>query len=64
MNLQDAIDYTIFLIRTTIDYQRFATMVPVVGGDIDLAIITHHAGFKWIQYKEYVGEQSKLERSL
>lgn len=56
MNLQDAIDYAIFLIRTTVDYQRFAPMVPIVGGDIDVAIITHHSGFKWIQHKEYVGE--------
>lgn len=58
LNLQDAIDYVIFLIRTTIDYQRFATMVPVVGGSIEVAIITHHAGFKWIQHKEYAGEKN------
>lgn len=57
MTLQDAIDYAIFLIRTTIDYQRFATMVPTVGGDIDVAIITHHGGFEWIQQKEYQGEK-------
>jgi 20S proteasome alpha/beta subunit len=57
LTLQDAIDYAIFLIRTTIDYQRFASMAPVVGGDIDVAIITHHDGFKWIQHKEYVGEK-------
>jgi len=58
LNLQDAIDYAVFLIRTTIDYQRFATMVPVVGGAIDVAIITHYDGFKWIQHKEYTGEKS------
>lgn len=60
LNLQDAIDYAIFLIRTTIDYQRFATMAPLVGGNIDVAIITHHDGFKWIQHKEYVGEKSQV----
>ena len=59
MTLQDAIDYAIFLIRTTIDYQRFATMVPTVGGDIDVAIITHHGGFQWIQEKKYRGEEEE-----
>lgn len=59
MTLQDAIDYAVFLIRTTIDYQRFATMVPTVGGDIDVAIITHHRGFEWVQQKEYRGEEQQ-----
>lgn len=59
MTLQDAIDYAIFLIRTTIDYQRFATMVPNVGGSIDVAIITHHAGFQWVQKKKYLGERNE-----
>lgn len=60
MTLQDAIDYAIFLIRTTIGYQRFATMVPNVGGNIDVAIITHHDGLKWIQEKKYRGEETRL----
>ncbi len=64
MTLQDAIDYAVFLIRTTKDYQRFATMVPNVGGDIDIAIITHHDGFKWIQQKKYRGEYEEFERML
>lgn len=64
MTLQDAIDYAVFLIRTTKDYQRFATMVPNVGGDIDVAIITHHGGFEWIQEKKYRGEYEEFERML
>lgn len=64
MSLQDAIDYAVFLIRTTKDYQRFATMVPNVGGDIDIAIITHHGGFEWIQAKKYRGEYDEYERML
>ena len=59
MTLQDAIYYAIFLIRTTIDYQRFATMVPTVGGDIDVAIITHHGGFQWIHEKKYRGKEEE-----
>ena len=52
LTLQDAIDYAVFLIKTTIDYQRFATMIPEVGGPIDVAIITPHEGFKFIQEKK------------
>lgn len=49
--LQDAVDFAKFLIKTTIDYQRFAIMIPICGGDIDIALITPHEGFKWIQRK-------------
>lgn len=50
--LQDAIDYAIFLIDTTIKFQRFTPMTPTCGGSIDLAVITHHSGFQWIKKKE------------
>ena len=49
--LQDALDYAEFLIRTTREYQRFANMIPTVGGEADVALITHYAGFKWINCK-------------
>jgi len=52
LTLQDAIDYAAYLIETTILYQRFAQMIPVVGGHIDIAVITHYGGFKWIKRKE------------
>jgi hypothetical protein len=51
-SLQDAIEYAEFLIRTTSTYQRFANMVPSVGGDIDIALITPYKKFTWIQCKE------------
>lgn len=51
VTLQDAIDYSEFLIRTTADYQKFANMIPTVGGPIDIALITTHTGFKWIRHK-------------
>ncbi len=51
LTLQDAIDYAVHLIDTTILYQRFAQMIPVVGGHIDVAVITHFSGFKWIRRK-------------
>jgi len=55
MTLPDAVDYARFLIRTTADYQRFAKMVPVVGGPIDIAVITKWAGFRWVQRKTLLG---------
>ena len=50
-SLQDAIDYAEFLIRTTIDHQRFSRTMPSVGGDIDIALVTLFDGFQWIRQK-------------
>lgn len=50
-SLQDAIDYAEFLIDTTIAHQRFSPMIPNVGGDIDLALVTPFDGFQWIRQK-------------
>ena len=50
-SLQDAIDYAKFLIRTTIDHQRFSQTMPSVGGDIDIALVTLFDGFQWIRQK-------------
>lgn len=53
MPIQDAIDLTIFLVETTINFSRFAPGAPTVGGPIEVAAITKHEGFKWIQRKHY-----------
>jgi len=50
-SLQDAVDYAKFLIRFVADYQRFANMIPTVGGDIDVALVTNYSGLKWIERK-------------
>lgn len=50
--LQDAIDYARFLLKTTIDYQRFAVMIPTCGGEIEVATITPQRGFEWINKKQ------------
>jgi hypothetical protein len=51
-SLQDAVDSARFLIRTTIDFQRFSGKLPTVGGEIDMALITNRRGFRWIAQKE------------
>jgi len=54
MALQDAIDFSIYAIRTTIDTMRFQARPKNVGGPIDVLVITPD-GSKWIQRKELKG---------
>jgi len=71
MTLQDAIDFAIFLIKTTIDMQRFSDGImldpgdiPGTGGPIDIAVIRPNKCFKWVQRKELRGETvSKLRQT-
>ncbi|MBK6498380.1 MAG: hypothetical protein IPG00_09510 [Saprospiraceae bacterium] len=51
-SLQDGIDFCDFLTNTTSSYQRFANMIPTVGGHVDIGMITQYAGFKWIKVKD------------
>ena len=61
MSLQDAIDFAIFIVRATIEAQRFnQKAVMAVGGDIDVAIITPE-GFRWIQRKKLRGEGKDVD---
>jgi hypothetical protein len=53
MPLQDAIDLAKFLVETAILYDTFTRRNGIVrvGGPVDLAVITRHQGFRWIQRK-------------
>jgi len=51
-SLQDAINYVDFLIRTTALCQQFSQVIPGVGGDVDIALVTPFNGFQWIRQKE------------
>ena len=51
LSLQDAVDYAEFLIQSTMGVQRFANMIPTVGGEIDIALITNYTHFRWIKAK-------------
>jgi len=53
MPIQDAIDLAKFLVELTINYTRFCPGASVVGGPIEVAAITKHEGFKWVQRKHY-----------
>ncbi|MCR4304665.1 MAG: hypothetical protein NUV63_10655 [Gallionella sp.] len=53
--LQDAIDFCIFAIRSTIDLIRFQPRAKTVGGPIDVLVIKPDEAF-WVQRKELHGE--------
>jgi hypothetical protein len=53
MPIQDVIDLAEFLVHSTIMFSRFAPGAPTVGGPIEIAAITKHEGFKWVQRKYY-----------
>ena len=62
-NTQDAVDFTVSLIRTTSDIQRFTNgskrnpgKFPSVGGPIEIALVDP-SGFRWIQETRLVGER-------
>jgi len=54
MPLQDAVDYAVHLIRTTIDTMRFEPRFPGVGGPIDVLAVTP-TEMRWVQRKELRG---------
>ena len=53
MPIQDAIDLAGFLADLTIGVSRFAEGAPTVGGEIEIAAVTKHEGFKWVRRKHY-----------
>jgi hypothetical protein len=55
MPIQDAIDFAIYAVRTTIDTIRFQARPKNVGGPIDVLLLTPEKT-GWIQRKEYKGE--------
>lgn len=55
--LQDCVDLSIFLIRTTMEVQNWIVGVRGVGGAIDVATITRTEGFRPVQQKTIVGQK-------
>lgn len=61
MALQDAVDFSIFAVRTTIDTMRFQARPKTVGGSINVLVITPDSA-KWVQKRELQGEFSSEEK--
>ena len=53
MPLQDAIDLAKFLVNTARNFSYFSAGAPSVGGPVEVAAITRHEGFKWVDRKHY-----------
>jgi len=56
MAIQDAIDFAIYAVRTTIDTMRFQARPKNVGGPVDVLLITPDEPARWIQRKQFRGE--------
>lgn len=55
--LQDCIDLSIFIVRTTIALQQWLVGIRGVGGAVDVATITRTEGYRAIQVKAITGER-------
>jgi hypothetical protein len=55
MPIQDAIDLARYLVEVTIGFTKFSIMKQpkTVGGSIEIAAITKHEGFRWVQRKQF-----------
>lgn len=63
MPLQDAIDLAQFFVDLTIKWVRFAPGPPTVGGPIEIAAISKHEGFRWVQRKYYFSKELNPEET-
>lgn len=55
MTLQDAVDFAVYAIRTTMDTMRFQLRPKTVGGPIDLLVLKPGNGF-WVKKKRLNAE--------
>jgi hypothetical protein len=53
MPIPDAIDLVRYLIEVTVGFVRFTPGAPSVHPPVDLAAISYHEGFRWVQRKHY-----------
>jgi len=61
MPIQDAINLAEFLVDLTVKFSRYSPGAPTVGGPIEIASITKHEGFKWVERKHYYGPELNPE---
>lgn len=57
MPTKDAIDLVLCLAETTKQFVRFSLGSNTVGGEVDVATVTKHEGFKWIRRKHYYSSE-------
>ncbi|MCJ7513789.1 MAG: hypothetical protein MUO23_12570 [Anaerolineales bacterium] len=53
MPIQDAINFAVYVLRTTIGFTSFELGPPACGGPLQVAAITHESGFQWVKEPKY-----------
>lgn len=53
MPFQDAINLAQFMVDTTVGYTKYILGPDTVGGEVEVAGISRHEGFKWVRRKHY-----------
>jgi len=56
--LQDCVDLSILLVRTTAQIMQYVTDIRGVGGAVDVATVTRTQGFSHVQTKQIRGERA------
>ena len=57
MPIMDAIGLAKFMVDTATNCARFRLGTDTVGGLTEIASVTRHEGFKWVQRKHYYGPE-------
>ena len=60
MPIHDAIDLADFLVEICKKTSRFVPGPQIIGGPTDIAVITKHEGFKWIERKHYYTQELNI----
>lgn len=53
MPLQDAINFVVYVLRTTIGFTSFEIGPPSCGGQLQIAVISEGSGFQWVSKPEF-----------
>lgn len=64
MPLKDAIDLAEFMADLTVKFSRFTPGAHTVGGPIEIAAISKHEGFRWVQRKYYFTRELNPEERI
>lgn len=64
MPLGEIIDVAKFLVDTQIQFTRFMPGDAIVGGPVEVAALTKHDGFRWVQRKHYYSQSLNPEKNV
>ena len=53
MPIQNAINFAVYVLQTTIGYTTFESVTPSCGGPLQIAVISEDRGFVWVREPQY-----------